>query len=82
MRFEAENGSGDIMTDKQAVIDAIHRLPDNASLDEIAEELQSMAAIWRSRADVGAGRAKTHQETEELFESWASAWNSASAGGL
>ena len=64
------------MTDKQAVIDAIHRLPDNASLDEIAEELQIMAAIRRGRADVGAGRTKTHQETEQLFESWASAWTS------
>ena len=76
MLFEAERGSVDIMTDKQAVIDAIHRLPDNASLDEIAEELQIMAAIRRGRADVARGRTKTHQETEQLLESWASAWTS------
>ena len=76
MLFGAERGSVDIMTDKQAVIDAIHRLPDNASLDEIAEELQIMAAIRRGRADVAAGRTKTHQETEQLLESWASAWTS------
>ena len=64
------------MTDKQAVIDALGRLPENASLDEITEELHIMAAIRHGRADVATGRSKTHQETEELFESWASAWTS------
>ena len=64
------------MISKQAVIDAIHRLPENASLGEIAEELQIMAAIRRGRADVSAGRTKTHQESEQLLESWASAWHS------
>ena len=64
------------MTDKQAVIDALGRLPENASLDEITEELRIMAAIRRGQADVAAGRTKTQQETEELVESWASAWTS------
>jgi predicted transcriptional regulator len=64
------------MTDKQAVFDALRRLPENASLDEITEELRIMAAVRRGRADVAAGRTKTHQETEELVESWASAWTS------
>ena len=64
------------MTDKQAVIDALGRLPENASLDEITEELRIMAAIRRGRADVAAGRTKTQQQTEELVESWASAWTS------
>jgi predicted transcriptional regulator len=49
---------------------------ENASLDEITEELRIMAAIRRGRADVAAGRTKTQQETEELVESWASAWTS------
>ena len=64
------------MTDKQAVIDALQRLPENASLEEITEELHIMAAVRRGRADVVAGRGKTHEETEQLFESWASAWAS------
>jgi predicted transcriptional regulator len=62
------------MTDKQAVIDALQRLPENASLGEITEELQIMAAIRRGRADVAAGRTKTHEEAEQLLESWATAW--------
>jgi predicted transcriptional regulator len=64
------------MTDKQAVMDALQRLPEQASLDEIAAELRLMAAIRRGRADVIAGRTKSHAEAEQLFESWASAWNS------
>ena len=62
------------MTDKQAVMDALQRLPENASLDDIAEELRIMAAIRKGREDVVAGRTKTHQQAEQLMESWASAW--------
>ena len=60
------------MTDKQAVMDALQRLPENASLDDIAEELRIMAAIRKGREDVAAGRTKTHQQAEQLMESWAS----------
>jgi predicted transcriptional regulator len=64
------------MTDKQAVIDALQRLPENASLDEITQELQLMAAVRRGRADVAAGRTKTHQEVKDLLTSWAAEWTS------
>jgi predicted transcriptional regulator len=64
------------MTDKQAVIDALQRLPEDASLEEISEELRIMAAIRRGRADISAGRTKTHEEAEQLLESWATAWTS------
>jgi predicted transcriptional regulator len=64
------------MTDKQAVVDALQRLPENASLEEITEELHIMAAVRRGRADVGAGRTKTHEEAQKLVESWATAWTS------
>jgi predicted transcriptional regulator len=65
-----------LMTDKQAVLDALQRLPENASLEEIAEELRIMAAVRRGRADVAAGRTKTHREVQEVLESWATAWTS------
>ena len=62
------------MTDKQAVLDALQRLPENASLEEIAQELRLLEAVRRGRADVATGRTKTHEEVEKLVESWASAW--------
>ena len=64
------------MTAKQAVLDALRRLPEHASLEEITEELHIMAAIRRGRVDVAAGRTKTHEEAEQLLESWATAWTS------
>lgn len=64
------------MTDKQAVVDALQRLPENVSLEEIREELRIMAAVRRGRADVAAGRSKTHEEVQDLPESWATKWTS------
>ena len=65
-----------LMTDKQAVIDALQRLPEDASLEEISEELRIMAAIRRGRRDIATGHTKTHEETEHLVKSWATAWTS------
>ena len=56
------------MTDKQAVLDALQRLPESATLDEITEELRIMAAIRRGREDVAAGRVKTQAQAEKLME--------------
>ena len=64
------------MTDKQAVVDALQRLPENASLEEITEELHIMAAVRRGRADIAAGRTKTQEEAQNLVKSWATAWSS------
>ena len=64
------------MTDKQAVIDALNRLPEAASLEEITEELHLMAAIRRGRADIAAGRCKPHEAVGQLVDSWATAWTS------
>ena len=56
------------MTDKQAVIDALNRLPENTSLEEITEELHIMAAIRRGREDIAAGRSKTQSEAQQMFD--------------
>ena len=64
------------MTDKEVVLDALSRLPENASLEEIIEELQIMAAVRRRRTDIAAGRTKTQEEVRQLVESWATAWTS------
>ena len=62
------------MTDKQVVLDALERLPEGATLEEITEKLRIMASIRRGRADIAAGRSKSHEEVERLIESWATAW--------
>ena len=37
-----------------------------------AEHLQIMAALCKGKADVKAGRVKTHAQVEKLFENWIS----------
>ena len=64
------------MTDKQAVVDALQRLPENASLEEITEELHIMAAVRKGRTDVAAGRIKSQEEAQGQLASWATAWTS------
>lgn len=64
------------MTDKQAVIDALSRLPENASLEEITDELQIMAAVRRGREAIAAGRTKTQEEVKQIVDSWATGWAS------
>lgn len=59
------------MTDKQTVAEVLNRMPENATLDEIAEEVQILAAIRQGREDIVAGRMQNHQEVETLLESWA-----------
>lgn len=51
-------------------MDALSGLPENASLEEIIEELRIIAAIKRGRADIAAGRTKTHEEAKRVLESW------------
>lgn len=70
-----EKYSFPLMTDKQAVMDALQRLPENASLEEIAEELNIMASVRRGRREIRLGQGKSHDETKRLFQSWAAAWN-------
>jgi predicted transcriptional regulator len=60
------------MNDKTVAIETINDLPENSSMEEIAEELQIMAAIRKGKEDVKAGRTKTHAEVEKMFETWIS----------
>ncbi|HSY42707.1 MAG TPA: hypothetical protein VK811_02280 [Candidatus Acidoferrum sp.] len=60
------------MTDKAVAIETIANLPENSSMEEIAEELQVMAAIRKGKEDVKAGRTKSHAEVEKIFETWIS----------
>ncbi len=58
------------MSDKQAVIDAISRLPDGATLSEINEELATLEAIRRGIRAADEGRVKSHEEVKRLVVEW------------
>jgi predicted transcriptional regulator len=52
-------------TDKQIALDALQRMPETATLDEISEELAILAAIRRGEAAADAGRTLTHEEVKQ-----------------
>ena len=54
---------------------ALDRMPEGASFDEITEEVAIVAAIRRGREDVSAGRIKSHSDVERMVEAWPSQWN-------
>jgi predicted transcriptional regulator len=58
------------MTDKQRVLETISGLPEQASLQQIAEEVEILAALRRGEAAADAGRTTPHEEVKNLLASW------------
>jgi predicted transcriptional regulator len=58
------------MTAKEIVIERTRELPDDATLEDIVEELQILAAIRQGQADVEAGRVVSHEQACQRMESW------------
>ena len=60
------------MTDKQLVLETVSKLPETASIQEIAEEVEIMAAIRKGEKAADEGRVKSHEEVSKLVSSWTS----------
>ena len=58
------------MSDKQTVIEAVSRLPDTATLDDILDDLTLLARIREGLADAEAGRVIPHEQVKREFRSW------------
>ena len=60
------------MSNKEIVIEAIRQLPEQASFEEIAEEVAILAGIRRGQEDVEAGRTIPHDEVKKRLQTWIS----------
>ena len=58
------------MSDKEAVLEAIRHLPDDASLDDIRTEVALLAKIREGIADAEAGRVVPHEQIERELRTW------------
>lgn len=58
------------MTDKNTVLEAIRKLPDDVSLQQIVEEMKIFAALRMAHADSISGRSKTHSAVGTLIREW------------
>jgi predicted transcriptional regulator len=57
-------------TAKEMVLEAVHRLPDEASFHDIAEEVAFLAAIREGEQDLKQGKVISNQEMKRRLESW------------
>jgi predicted transcriptional regulator len=60
------------MSDKQLVLDSIERLPDNASLDAIAERVEFLAAVRKGLDQIERGQTIPHDEVKRQLATWLS----------
>ena len=58
------------MSDKQAVIDAVSRMPDTLTLAEIRAELDLLSKLREAEADIEAGRLIPHEEIKRQYREW------------
>jgi predicted transcriptional regulator len=61
-----------VMSAKESVLQAIHRLPDDADYRAIAEEVAFLAALEQGDQDIQAGRVVSNEDVRKKLESWTS----------
>ena len=59
-----------VMTDKEIVQDLLKRVPDNASLQEIARELEFITGVRQGLAELDSGQTFPIEEVEQELPSW------------
>ena len=58
------------MNDKQLALESIQRLPDDASLDAIAERLEFLAAIRKGFDQIERSETVSHEEVKRQLATW------------
>lgn len=58
------------MTQKALVLDAVNELPDDASLDEIADRVEFLAAVQKGFDQLDHGEGISHEEVKRQLASW------------
>ncbi len=60
------------MSDKQLALDSIERLPEDASMDVIAEQMEFLAAIRKGLDQIKNGQTVPHDEVKRQLATWLS----------
>jgi len=58
------------MTEKEIVLETIRALPDDCSIDEIAERIEFMAAMQKGLDQLDRGEGIPHDEVKKQLASW------------
>jgi predicted transcriptional regulator len=60
------------MSDKQLVVELLNRLPEDAKLQDIGEEIEFLAAIREGEEQADRGEVVPHEQVKKEFASWIS----------
>ena len=60
------------MSNKELVIDAIQQMPDEASMEQISDEIALLTALREGEEDADAGRTVPHEEVQQQITQWLS----------
>ncbi|MSR64356.1 MAG: hypothetical protein EXS18_01070 [Verrucomicrobiae bacterium] len=60
------------MSNKEVVIEAVRKLPEDATLQQISEEIAILAAIRKGEEAADEGRVIPHEEVKKKLASWTS----------
>ena len=58
------------MTEKEIVLQTIRALPDDCSLEEIAERIEFMASVKKGLDQLDRGESTPHDEVKRQLASW------------
>jgi predicted transcriptional regulator len=58
------------MSDKQLILDAVQRMSESATLDEISGTIAILTAIRRGEAAADAGQVIAHDEVKRRSATW------------
>ena len=58
------------MSDKEAVIELVKRLPSDVSLREIVQQIEFIAAVKEGFDEIDQGKGIPVEEVEKMIESW------------
>jgi predicted transcriptional regulator len=58
------------MSDKEAVIELVKRLPDTVSLREILREIEFIEAVQEGLAEIDRGQGISVESVEQMMAAW------------
>ncbi len=58
------------MSAKAQVLESVGALPEDATMEDIAEMVAILAAVRRGRDDIANGRFVSHEEAKARIKSW------------
>ncbi|HEY5346147.1 MAG TPA: hypothetical protein VIK62_07365 [Verrucomicrobiae bacterium] len=58
------------MSDRQLILEAVQQMPEQASAEEILDEIAMLASIQRGREQIRRGEGIPHEEVVKQFNSW------------